>query len=63
MIRWIIEERFDFQIVNVSNVYEDPRFDPAVDEGVEFKHRNILCMPIKNSNGVVIGVIQVCWGS
>ncbi len=47
------------QTVNISCVYEDPRFDPSVDAGSDFCHKNILCMPIKNSDGKIIGVIQV----
>lgn len=48
-----------FQTVNISNAYEDDRFDPSVDEEVTFKHKTILCMPIKNSTGQIIGVIQL----
>jgi dual 3',5'-cyclic-AMP and -GMP phosphodiesterase 11 len=47
--------------VNISNVYEDSRFDPSVDSesSVTFQHKSILCMPIKNSNGQIIGVIEL----
>ncbi|KAF7385268.1 hypothetical protein HZH68_013698 [Vespula germanica] len=48
-----------FQTVSIPNAYEDPRFDPSVDEGTGFRHRTILCMPIKNSSGQIIGVIQL----
>lgn len=41
------------------NAYDDPRFDPSVDEGQGFKHKTILCMAIKNSSGQIIGVIQL----
>lgn len=47
------------QTVNLANVHEDPRFDPSVDEGADFKHKTLLCMPIKNSSGRIIGVIQL----
>lgn len=47
------------QTVNIPNAYEDDRFDPKVDEDMGFKHKTILCMPIKNSSGQIIGVIQV----
>ncbi|XP_035703094.1 dual 3',5'-cyclic-AMP and -GMP phosphodiesterase 11 isoform X2 [Folsomia candida] len=47
------------ETVNIPNVYEDARFDPAVDSETEFKHRSILCMPIRNSPGHIIGVIQL----
>nr|KAF7404075.1 hypothetical protein H0235_014769 [Vespula pensylvanica] len=47
------------ETVSIPNAYEDPRFDPSVDEGTGFRHRTILCMPIKNSSGQIIGVIQL----
>ncbi|XP_050600344.1 dual 3',5'-cyclic-AMP and -GMP phosphodiesterase 11-like isoform X3 [Bombus affinis] len=47
------------ETVNIPNAYEDPRFDPSVDDGSGFRHRTILCMPIKNSSGQIIGVIQL----
>ena len=51
---------FFLQTVNIVNVYEDSRFDPSVDrEDSEFRHKSILCMPIKNADGQIIGVIQV----
>lgn len=48
-----------FQHLNITNVYEDSRFDQSVDEGTDFVHRDILCMPIRNSEFQVIGVVQV----
>lgn len=45
--------------MNIPNAYEDPRFDPLVDDGTGFRHRTILCMAIKNSSGQIIGVIQL----
>ncbi|KAK1131990.1 Dual 3',5'-cyclic-AMP and -GMP phosphodiesterase 11 [Melipona bicolor] len=47
------------ETVNIPNAYDDPRFDPSVDDGTGFRHRTILCMPIKNSSGQIIGVIQL----
>lgn len=47
------------QTVTIPNAYEDPRFDPSVDENSSFKHKSILCMAIKNSLGQIIGVIQL----
>ncbi|XP_025268134.1 dual 3',5'-cyclic-AMP and -GMP phosphodiesterase 11 isoform X2 [Camponotus floridanus] len=47
------------ETVNIPNAYEDPRFDPLVDDGTGFKHRTILCMAIKNSSCQIIGVIQL----
>lgn len=50
---------FCFQTVNIADAYLDHRFDPSVDDGTGFKHNTILCMAIKNSEGRIIGVIQV----
>ncbi|XP_050665693.1 dual 3',5'-cyclic-AMP and -GMP phosphodiesterase 11-like isoform X2 [Leptidea sinapis] len=47
------------ETVNIPDAYMDPRFDPSVDEGAGFKHNTILCMAIKNSEGRIIGVIQL----
>lgn len=47
------------ETVNISNVYEDSRFDPESDEGTSFKHKTVLCMPIKNSKNKIIGVITL----
>ncbi|XP_074034856.1 phosphodiesterase 11 isoform X2 [Leptinotarsa decemlineata] len=47
------------ETVNLLNVYEDPRFDPDADKGTNFRHKTVLCMPIKNSKGRIIGVIQL----
>lgn len=45
--------------MNIPDVYEDPRFDPTVDADSDFRHRDVLCMPIRNSSGQIIGVIQL----
>ncbi|CAH2210502.1 jg8968 [Pararge aegeria aegeria] len=47
------------ETVNIADAYMDARFDPSVDEGAGFKHNTILCMAIKNSEGRIIGVIQL----
>jgi signal transduction histidine kinase len=45
--------------INVRDAYGDPRFNPAVDEETGFKTRNILCQPVRNQEGKIIGVVQV----
>ncbi|MEI6305418.1 MAG: GAF domain-containing protein, partial [Deltaproteobacteria bacterium] len=47
------------EVVNISEAYEDDRFDQAVDQRTGFRTRNILCGPVKNLQGEVVGVIQV----
>nr|WP_199313876.1 adenylate/guanylate cyclase domain-containing protein [Leptolyngbya sp. FACHB-671] len=47
------------QALNIPNAYEDPRFDPSTDKRTGYRTRNILCMPVYNSEGVLIGVTQL----
>lgn len=53
------------ETVNIPNAYEDERFDPSVDEEAPkepgFRHKTILCMPIKycNKPNRPIGVFQL----
>ncbi len=45
--------------LNIRDAYRDPRFNPKVDESTGYQTRNILCQPIRNLQGHIIGVIQV----
>jgi len=45
--------------VNIPEAYADPRFDRAWDRATGFRTRNILCLPMRNHEGKLIGVIQV----
>jgi adenylate cyclase len=47
------------QALNIPNAYEDPRFDPSTDKRTGYRTRNILCMPVYNSEGALIGVTQL----
>jgi adenylate cyclase len=47
------------QTLNIPNAYEDPRFDSNVDKQTGYRTRNILCMPVYNSEGLLIGVTQL----
>ncbi|XP_041363475.1 dual 3',5'-cyclic-AMP and -GMP phosphodiesterase 11-like [Gigantopelta aegis] len=47
------------ETLNIPDVYEDDRFDPSADEGTGFRTHGILCMPIRNASGKVIGVSQL----
>lgn len=47
------------QSLNVPNAYEDPRFDSTVDRQTGYRTRTILCMPVYNSEGKLIGVTQL----
>jgi len=47
------------QEVNIEDAYSDPRFDNRADQETGYLTRNMVCMPIKNLAGDVLGVIQV----
>lgn len=49
------------ETLNIPDAYEDSRFDPSVDEDnpTGFKHKCILCMPIRNADRRIIGVSQL----
>ncbi len=45
--------------INIKDAYQDRRFDPSFDERLDFHTRSVLCWPVKNASGHVVGVIQV----
>ncbi|PRP92197.1 Nif-specific regulatory protein [Enhygromyxa salina] len=47
------------KVVSVSNTATDPRFDATFDQRTGFTTRSMLTMPIRDSGGEVIGVLQL----
>lgn len=47
------------QSVNIPHAYADLRFNPSFDRKTGFFTRSILCVPVTNKGGKVIGVTQV----
>jgi len=47
------------ETVNIADAYRDPRFNPEVDRRTGYRTRTILCMPMKNKEGKILGVLQV----
>jgi signal transduction histidine kinase len=47
------------EVVNIPDAYSDTRFQPAVDIKSGYRTRSILCAPMRNSKGEIIGVLQV----
>ena len=43
----------------INDAYNDPRFDRGMDERSGFKTRSVLCAPIHNRAGAVVGVLQL----
>jgi signal transduction histidine kinase len=44
--------------VNIKDAYLDERFDAAWDRRTGFRTRSILCVPMKNHHGRILGVLQ-----
>ena len=47
------------ETVNIPHAYADLRFNPAVDKSTGFFTRSMLCAPVTNKEGKIIGVSQV----
>jgi adenylate cyclase len=47
------------QTINIPYAYADLRFNPAFDKKTGYFTRSILCVPIINKDGKIIGVTQV----
>jgi adenylate cyclase len=47
------------ETVNIPDAYSDPRFNQEVDRRTGYRTRSILCMPMKDAEGAIVGVLQV----
>ena len=45
--------------LNIPEAYEDPRFNQEVDRQTGYRTRTILCMPVRNKAGSIVGALQV----
>lgn len=45
--------------VNVQDVYEDPTFNKKIDEETGYRTKSVMCVPVMNSTGEVLGVAQM----
>jgi sigma-B regulation protein RsbU (phosphoserine phosphatase) len=45
--------------LNIADAYLDPRFNPEFDRKTGYRTATILCMPVRNKEGVIIGVLQL----
>jgi phosphoserine phosphatase RsbU/P len=53
---WVAREG---SAVRLENAYDDARFEPDIDRRLGFKTRQLLCLPIRNEAGDIIGVLQL----
>ncbi len=47
------------QLINIEDAYTDPRFNPEVDKHTGYRTKSVLCGPVKDLEGGILGVIQV----
>jgi len=47
------------EIINIADCYTDPRFDNSMDKQTGLQTRQLLCVPVTNAAGKVIGAIQI----
>eukprot|EP00163_Fabomonas_tropica_P003317 TRINITY_DN127_c1_g6_i1.p1 TRINITY_DN127_c1_g6~~TRINITY_DN127_c1_g6_i1.p1 ORF type:complete len:1354 (+),score=288.41 TRINITY_DN127_c1_g6_i1:241-4302(+) len=47
------------ETLNIPDAYEDSRFNQAIDKKTGYRTRSVLCVPLHNSKGLIIGVAQV----
>jgi adenylate cyclase len=47
------------ETLNIMDAYRDPHFDASSDLKTGYRTRNILCMPVFNSSGKLMGVSQL----
>jgi sigma-B regulation protein RsbU (phosphoserine phosphatase) len=46
-------------VQNIPDAYLDPRFNPEIDEKTGFHTKTILCVPMRNKDKKIIGVLQL----
>lgn len=47
------------EMVNIADAYADDRFNTEIDQRSGYRTRSILCTPMKDNQGEIIGVVQV----
>lgn len=45
--------------INISDAHNDERFNPDIDKQTGYTTKSILCMPLKNKDGKILGVFQL----
>jgi phosphoserine phosphatase RsbU/P len=47
------------ETVKLEDAHEDPRFEPEVDRRSGYHTRNLVCVPIRNEGGEIVGVLEL----
>ena len=46
------------EVVNITDAYRDTRFNPEIDRKSGYTTQTVLCMPMRNKEGKIVGVFQ-----
>jgi HD-GYP domain-containing protein (c-di-GMP phosphodiesterase class II) len=46
------------QVINIQDAYDDPRFNRTVDIATGYRTSTVLCVPMRDAQGEVTGVLQ-----
>ncbi|HMK73648.1 MAG TPA: GAF domain-containing protein, partial [Myxococcaceae bacterium] len=46
------------EVINITDAYQDPRFNREVDLSTGYRTRTVLCVPMRDAQGEVTGVLQ-----
>jgi len=46
------------EVVNITDAYRDTRFNPDIDRKSGYTTQTVLCMPMRNKEGRIVGVFQ-----
>lgn len=46
-------------VLNIPDAYQDSRFNPKIDKDTGYRTKSILCSPLRNNDGKIIGVTQM----
>lgn len=47
------------ETLNIADAHKDSRFNPEIDKKTGYDTKTILCMPLKNKDGKILGVFQL----
>jgi phosphoserine phosphatase RsbU/P len=53
---WVAQEG---TAVRLANAYDDARFEREIDKKLGFTTRQLLCLPIRNEAGAIVGVLEL----
>lgn len=46
------------QPINIPDAYQDDRFNESIDRQTSYRTRSVLCVPVRDASGSVIGVLE-----